>query len=131
MLIASVLAVTGWGYLQMQDCIQYGEDLIQDCQTIQIAQLEANRALSIAEMEAYSRVDLEERLGRASVICDRLRFEADHAIMESEILNLLVVGKDEHIEILKEYIRDNYLPVPALPLIERPEPEPSPFFPFD
>jgi hypothetical protein len=115
----------------MQDCIQYGEDLIQDCQTIQIAQLAATRALSIAEMEAYSRKDLEERLSRASIICDRLRFETDHAIMESEVLTLLVTGQDEHIEILKEYIRNNYLPVPALPPIERPRPEPSPFFPFD
>lgn len=137
-LIVVVLGITGWGYWQTQNCIQHGETVIQEgeefihlCQTVHVAQMGANRALSIAEMEAYGRKDLEERLDRASTICDRLRFEADHAIMESEVLALLVGGKDEHIELLKEYIRKNDLPVPALPPIEPPQPDPSPFRPFD
>lgn len=131
MLIAVVLAVTAWGYFRMKDFLQYGEDFINDCQTTQVAQLEASRALAIAEMEAHSRKDLEFRLKRTAEICLRLKFQADDAIMKAEAITIVAETLVTHIIALNLYIAENKLPTPALPQIKLPALQKNPFILFE
>lgn len=130
MLIVTTLAITGWCYLRVEDFVQYGEDFVQSCETVQVAQLEGSRALAIAEMEAHSRKDLEQRLRRAAEICIRLKVSADDAKMEAEQYKAAALFIAMYASELVQYIEENGLPVPAPPQLPATAPEPGPFIPF-
>lgn len=117
LLVIFVVCVTMMSYhnaLRTEQAIVEVEDFFRRTQTIQAAQLAADRAMMLLEQRTYEMKDMEESF---QVLFERLSVEAETVKMEAMLLEQVIHGQNAYIVQLQDILKENQLPVPAQPRI--------------
>ena len=89
-------------------------------QSVTVAQMHADRALALAELQTYRAEELEDAGTDLFQKLTHLQVEHMSAIMKIELLGQVVEAQAEYIKQLQQFIEENNLPTPALEMKECP-----------